>query len=371
MATETKEELNSLEIYKQLLPKELAVYDKTISFHDPDFATKLIKIYTEDGVAVICDVFSETECNNWLNDMVTYIESLKTGVDRNKIAKTWTTEALPPQTRPGLFQALLSNMPTVWEVRGDPRVKLLFTLLYSALRNKKVDEFIVSGDAVNIRPPNLDSTSEEKELPTEDWAHLDQTTREDPFQCIQGQAVLSNTTACFRASPKSLKVFDVLLDLNNIAKSNKGNWCKFPQNLYPAAQEIVKSQNGEWQIPVRAPKGSFIVWSSSTVHSAMLPLHRLKPRLEDPFNGWRAVIYVCLHPKDEVSDKDIEQRKMAYFENRTTNHWISKIFPLVRGRKVFEPTMQTYIDQPSLVYNAVGGLPKLTRVQAALIGLDI
>ena len=45
-----------------------------------------------------------------------------------------------------------------------------------------------------------------------DWANIDQTDDLDnPYKCIQGQMVLSNTSAGFKASPKSHLLFKEFL----------------------------------------------------------------------------------------------------------------------------------------------------------------
>ena len=45
---------------------------------------------------------------------------------------------------------------------------------------------------------------------------------------------------------------------------------------------------GWYQIPIRAPKGSFIFWSSSTIHSSMLSSGPMNDPI-DKWIGWRAV----------------------------------------------------------------------------------
>ena len=66
--------------------------------------------------------------------------------------------------------------------------------------------------------------------------------------------------------------------------------------------------SGEFQIPILSRKGSFIMWLSSTLHSAKLqdPPGTI-PLPAGPWRDWRCVVYVCLRPKDEVHDGHLKQ----------------------------------------------------------------
>jgi len=93
-------------------------YYRSLSITDKDFDRKLVEMYKEDGLAVITDVFSEAECQASVDEILEYFEKLGTGIDRNRLKETWTNYNLPPQTRAGLFQALVSNIPAVWNLRS-------------------------------------------------------------------------------------------------------------------------------------------------------------------------------------------------------------------------------------------------------------
>ena len=278
----------------------------TVSLHDEAFADKVGAIVAEYGLAVVTHVLPDDECDAHVDSLVTYIERLGTGVDRHDIRGTWTPDRLPPQTRPGLFQCLLANTPAAWTIRAHPHVRRIFQTLYSRLRGGPVDEFIVSNDGINLRANGLDGQRPSKRATkggqpsatdttdTADWAHLDQTSRDNVFLCLQGQAVLANTTAAFRASPKSVHAYRAILDACHVAPDNDSNWLKFAAGDYDMLRRLVEAvPGGAWQVPIRAPKGSFIVWTSSTVHSA-LRAERIEPAVPtDVWRGYRAVIYVC------------------------------------------------------------------------------
>lgn len=345
-------------------------YYPSIDIEDKEFETKLVGNYKRDGLAVITGVFTSSDCIQLIDSMLEYIEKLNTGVKRDEIKKTWLDFNLPPQTRPGLFQALLSNMPAVWTIRGHEKVRKIFTTLYSSLRNKTVTDLMVSGDAINLRPNGIDSPF----VQGMDWAHLDQTTRNDTFKCIQGQAVLSNTTAGFRASPGSHQIYQEILDLCGHLPTDTSQWCKLRQEHYPAVRELIESlPGGKFQIPILAPRGSFIVWSSTTLHSAKLTDRVEIPTPEDPYNGWRAVIYVSMQPKTEWNDAQRMIRLRAFEENRTTNHCGWNLFEKKPGgahlyKSSRHPMIEAMLRDPTLVYKQTKSKPILTAAQQVLIG---
>ena len=155
---------------------------KSISINDPQFAEKLINEFRSDGLVVINDVFSPLECDTYMDEIIDDFVKLNSGIDKNNIKETWIDANLPTQTRPGLFQALMSNLKSVWTIRSHNNVRLIFEILYTNLRNRQVNDFIVSGDGINIRPGNVGPYTTNR---TKDWAHLDQTIRNDIFRCIQ------------------------------------------------------------------------------------------------------------------------------------------------------------------------------------------
>lgn len=220
---------------------------KSISINDDEFEAKLIKLFREEGLVVVNDVFTDDECNNWMDEILDYFQKLGTGIDvktDKKIKETWTQYNLPPQTRSGMFQSLVSNIPACWSVRSHDNVSRINKVLYEDLRNETIDKFMVSNDGINIKPNCIGPYNSAKQR---DWPHLDQTSG-DIFKCIQGQAVLTNTTASFRASPNSHLVFKEILKKNNIGDTDKTNWLKL-KNTSDVIQ-LVESVGGEWQIPL-------------------------------------------------------------------------------------------------------------------------
>lgn len=339
---------------------------KSVSLNDPDFAKKLTRRFKADGLAVITDVFTKAQCDKFMGKIIDDFVELGTGIDIDNIEETWIAENLPPQTRAGLFQALMSNLQSVWDIRSNPNIRTIFETLYGNLKGKKQKEFIVSGDGINIRPGFIGPYVKPN---TKDWPHLDQTILGNMYKCIQGQAVLTNTSASFVASPKSHLIFDKLLKKLKI--DNKTNWLKFTPEQVIIAKKLVKEIGGKWQIPILAPAGSFIVWASTTIHSAKLQDKCEMPKTKDKYYSWRGIVYVCYRPQSEFSKSQLAKRVTVYKTNRTTNHWGTKMFSKRPGGRYlyvnkYHAKIEKLLDNPELISPI-----KLNNNQKRLLGLKI
>lgn len=349
------------------------IYSKPISYLDADFASKLCTTFVEDGLAVITDIMDKPSCDKHVSDIMQSFTDLNTGIDIKDIKNTWTDFNLPPQTRPGLFQTTMSNIKPVWIIRTDPKIKNIFKILYSKLRNKNYSDnnsdWIVSGDGINVRPNGI----EKYHIKQKPWPHVDQTDPTNPLKCIQGQMVLTNTTASFKASPKSYKIFNKLLDFYKISPQDSSNWLRIAEQDTNTISNLVNEIDGYWQIPIIAPAGSFIVWSSTTIHSARLAVKKENPDATDVWKGWRCVVYVCLRPSEDFTEADKKNRQRAYSENLTTNHWGNHIFNKKPGGRYlyFEKrhdTIEKLIKDPSILYQNDKFKPNLTADELKLVG---
>jgi hypothetical protein len=324
-------------------------YPCTVAFDDRDFNLKLPELLKHWGVVVITDVFSPEECEESMNHLVNYVEELSDGFDHKNPKDTWIKERIPPAVRDGLFQCMIGNLPAVTAIRADPRVQKIFTIIYSNLRGKPVTEFVSSLDGVNIRPPVPPYYNESMT----DWAHIDISRRDAMFECVQGQVVLTSTSASFRCSPRSHLIYEKLL-FEYGSGEHAAEWCMFNTKYYDQLAKEVEAIGGKWQIPIIVPIGSMILWFSSTIHSARLqsPPETIK-LVEGKWKDWRGVIYTCLRPKDEIDDDHIFRLKSAYRNNLCTNHWGKKIFsttPATQKKTVYVPKIREFMSRPSRVY---------------------
>jgi hypothetical protein len=339
----------------------------TIKYGEENFDTKLVDLFKQYGVVVITDVMDKNICDEKVTEIIKNFEMI--GSVKKFNSRNWVDENLPPQTRPGLFQALVSNFKPVWDIRSNDGISSIFEILYSNLRNKKytIDDFIVSGDGINVRPNCIEDYTKN----STDWPHCDQTKRENPFLCIQGQMVLTNTTASFVASPKSYKIYDQIMDYYK-KPDEASNWLRIGDTCVNDIKKMVESIGGHWQIPIVAPAGSFIVWSSTTIHSARKAIKEELKDISDPWKGWRCVVYVSYRPKEEFTETEIQIRQRAFFENRVTNHWSTHIFEKRPGGKHNNSRhilIEKYIENPSEMYNIPDFRFDLNDKQRKLINL--
>ncbi|AYV76215.1 MAG: hypothetical protein Terrestrivirus5_37 [Terrestrivirus sp.] len=341
----------------------------TIKYGENNFEQNLVDLFREFGVVVITDVMSKNLCDEKVSEVITNFELIGTVKHFNK--NNWVDEDLPPQTRPGLFQALVSNLKPVWEIRSNDNIGNIFEILYSNLRNKNYtsNDFIVSGDGINVRPNGIEDYAKVQS----DWPHCDQTKRNNPYLCIQGQMVLTNTSASFVASPKSHKIFDQIMDYYK-REDGPSNWLRINDGSVNDIKKMVENIGGNWQIPIVAPAGSFIVWSSTTVHSARKAIQEELKDKNDPWKGWRCVIYVCYRPKEEFTQEELYIRQKAFFENRVTNHWGNHIFDKKPGAKMNyknarHQLIDKYIENPEKMYDIPDFRVDLNDKQRKLINL--
>lgn len=306
-----------------------------------------------DGVAVIRGVFGVGECVKRCRELVDCLKTISPKLD-DKDLTTWIPANLPSGPRSGLMQSLVANFPPVWAIRTDARIRAIFEAVYSDLRGEKVTDFYSSMDGINVRP-----SMKPYQRAKHDWAHIDQVSYDNPFWCVQGQVVLNDSTACFRASPKSHLIYTDLLKMAGVKDSRAASWCKFKAGDRDTVRKMVEEAGGAYQVPIRAPRGSVILWTSSTVHSAMSqskPVDPLpSPTTANPYPDWRFVVYACYRPKSECYKGHDERLKTSLADNRVTNHAGMKMFPrrVERYPVARNSRIDRYHDSPSAVMNAL------------------
>jgi hypothetical protein len=307
--------------------------------------SKVTSLLKEYGVCVIPNVFSNAECDSWMEEILSNIETISGHqVNRNE-PESWTVDKLPPQVRYGLYQSTVQNLRPVWEIRRDPRMKNIFKPVYSGLRGMEIDEFVCSIDGINIQP-NISRNIEGER----DWAHTDQTERDDSFKCVQGQVVLTNSAASFRASPTSHKYFKEIMEVAGI-EDNNSNFAKFSDDqLAKIKKDVLVPNNVPFQLPIRAEKGSVILWFSTTIHSSMSSGTKETTTPDDAFKGWRGVSYVCYRPKSDFSMDQLKVLEDCIENNLGTNHWSTKVLKPNARNQVISPTIDRLLKNPQLVY---------------------
>ena len=90
---------------------------------------------------------------------------------------------------------------------------------------------------VNVQPNVAHDTAKEK-----DWPHCDQTERDNIYKCVQGQVVLTNTQACFRASPSTHRYFVDVMEMCHFP-DNDYNWAQFNERDVELIKERILTPN--------------------------------------------------------------------------------------------------------------------------------
>ena len=317
-----------------------------------DDLSRVPSLFREYGVCVIPNVFSDSECDKWMKDILLSMEKISGNEVNHNFPEEWCGNKLPIPVKYGCYQHVFNNLRPVWEIRRDPRLKEIFGAVYSEVRGKRVNEFVCSLDGINIQPNvQRDDISKDKLSP-----HCDQSGRDDIFKCVQGQVVLTNTTASFVASPKSHKHFIEVMEVAGIPDAGLKGARFDDRQIENIMKQVLLPNNLQFQVPIKAPKGSVIIWPSTTIHSAISSSVKEAPAKDDPFKGWRGVVYVCYRPKSEFNPAQLNTLKDCLKHNRGTNHWSTRVFPLqseTRRKQIqnLTPMTRKVSEDPELVYD--------------------
>ena len=317
-----------------------------------DEVTDFIK---ENGYVVIENLFNKTYCDELVGRTINAFKTINPELDPFDSNK-WHQPMLPPQTRAGMFQSLISNINPVKEVRENENYKNIFSEIYSRIKTNYNlnDELVSSIDGINFKPNVRGPYS--KSAGSKDWAHLDQTKRDEIYKCLQGQVVLTNTSACFVCSPKSHKIYREILDICDVKEKDSSNWCKISHSKYLNCKEAIENIGGSWQVPIKAPAGSCILWFSTTIHSARHSEKKETVPEGDPYFGFRCVYYITYRPKNEFTTKQLEKIQNNLENNRNMNHWCTRTFPVHPNagyfpKDNFNIRIKEIIENPTKVYD--------------------
>lgn len=329
-----------------------------VSINSIDFNKKIYDILIENGVVIVEDVYTFVESDLKKQEI---IESFEKIFIVNKKNMFNNESKLIPQSKPGLFQSLVSNIKTAWDIRQDERIINIFKYLYSQMYGIEIDNLIVSGDGINLCPP-LKNTFEN----TLDWTHIDQTDLNR--HCIQGQIVLSDSNGCFICTPRSHKLMKYMIEKYNKYSTdliNGGQWWKFSNSEIEEIKSLLEKPE-LYQIPIIAKKGSMILWLSHTIHSARPPIYSAKQSIN---SDWRTIIYICYRPDFDYTEHELKLRQEAFTKNYTTNHWG---FYHYNQNKFTSNNkyIQSLLKNPSKVYDKIG-YPKLNKIGKKLLGFTI
>ena len=292
----------------------------------------------EFGVVILSEVFPKNKCDKYVEQSYNWLSSVNPKLTRK--AETWTNENIPSGPRRGMYQSIISHCPIVWKLREK-----LYPL-FSSLHGTK--ELITSVDGATFMPPLISSYK--------DWPHIDQTSLDQSIYSIQGQVVLTDTTASFRCTPKSHLKHQELVHKYDMDQKNQ--WYKFNET------NELEEMFDQWQIPIHSKKGSVILWNSKTIHSAKYVDDPKIYDSEKSWDGWRCVYYICQRPRTELTKRNLNTLRNAAMEGRTTNHWGIKMFPKKQRWDQKCPEINQILENPEKL------VQPLSELQKFLVGLN-
>lgn len=289
------------------------------------------------GFVVLEEYYTKQQANKWRHSIVSWLKRIIPNLEDSE----WTSFNTPYGPRFGMFQSIIGHCPTIWEIREDSYN--IFRQLLSC------DKLLTSIDGATVCPITTRKVK--------DWPHIDQT--RDDIKCIQGQVVLTDTTACFRCTPFSNHKHKEIIQLCN-KEGDKTNWLKFSDRQTNDIKKLFPPE--QWQIPIYSKKGSVILWRSTLIHSSQRHVKNIEN------DDWRCVVYVCMRPESEFTKRNKTTLRNAALNGRMTNHWGTKTFPKNVGGGAFttkkcETVMKLSHDLKQLVIEKYSPLLKKLTAQ--------
>jgi hypothetical protein len=206
-----------------------------------------------------------------------------------------------------------------WDMRQNPNVANVFATLW----NVNMNDLLTSFDGASFGMP-FEYTDRGK-FRGNYWYHVDQRLNESSFKCVQswitpldvnvGDATLTVIEGSHRYHQEFAQRFSKTIDDND----KKSDWFKFTNaqlKFYLKEKELPRKY-------IFCPAGSMVLWDSRTVHAGSeAQLWRTDP-------NFRMVSYVSMLPRKLATQTDIEKKKKAFNEKRSTTHWATpvKLFP--------------------------------------------
>tara|TARA_B100001248_G_C27322876_1_gene427605 strand:+ start:106 stop:1077 length:972 start_codon:yes stop_codon:yes gene_type:complete len=299
------------------------------------------------GVAIIPNVLNEKEIKNFQNGIWDYLEHLTKNfeepINRNNESSWRSLRDLFPLHSMLIQHWNIGHAQFNWDIRQNSKVINVFAKLW----NVKPDELVTSFDGASVHlPPEVTNLGWYK---GNDWFHCDQSFMRNDFECVQTWVTaydVNEGDATLAFLEKSHKYHKNFKDDLNITE--KADWYKLK------TEEIDYYLNKKCNKTfIKCPAGSMVLWDSRTIHCGReCKKERVKP-------NFRGVSYVCMKPRNLSTEKDLEKKRKAFEELRTTSHWPNKV-------KLFSKTPRTYgKDLPDI--NLISK-PKVSKLGMKLAG---
>jgi hypothetical protein len=305
----------------------------------PDNLKKTLNKY---GVAIIPNVINELDCNNMVNEIWDYFESI-TKSSSNKILRndkdSWRNFYNLYPMHSMLFQHFsVGHCQASWNLRQNPKIVNIFSKFW----NVEPKDLLVSFDGLSFNPPPEETNRGWNRNNT--WFHSDQSFQRNDFECVQSWITALDveegdaTLAFYEKSHKYHKDFKEMYSIES-----KNDWYKLNKE-----EEKFFLEKGCKIKKIMCPKGSLVLWDSRTIHCGTEALKGRKNK------KWRAVIYLCYQPKKISNDVQIKKKQKAFNELRTTSHWPSKIKLFPKTPRTYGNTLPTIDEIEEPILNDIG-----------------
>ena len=275
------------------------------------------------GVAIIPDILNKNEIDSFKTGIWEYLEHITDNFEvplNRKNKKSWRSlRELFPMHSMLIQHWNIGHAQFNWDVRQNPKVVDVFAKLWSV----KQDELVTSFDGASVHlPPEVTKLGWYR---GNDWFHCDQSFMDNEFKCVQTWVTAYDvnegdaTLAFLEKSHKYHKDFKEEFDI-----TDKTNWYKLKTEEvdYYLNKKCAKTY-------IKCPAGSMVLWDSRTIHCGR------ESRKERDRPNFRGVSYVCMKPRSLSTQKDLEKKRKAFNEMRTTSHWPNKV-------KLFGKKPRTY-----------------------------
>lgn len=268
------------------------------------------------GVAIVPGILDEKECSAMHSQIWDHFEH---------ISQTWAKPITrgDPTTWRGFYDLFplhsflhqhfnIGHCQASWNIRANPKVAQPFADLHKI---QSLEDLLVSFDGLSFGPPPEVTSKGWNRNNT--WYHTDQSYQRSGFECAQGwvtaldveegDATLSIMEGSHNYHKECSEEFKDL-------KASKGDWCKLTRE-----QEVwYRKTKGCKYVNIKCPKGSLVLWDSRTIHCG---IEASRGRANPKF---RSIVYVCYLPRMMATKKDLEKKRKAFLELRTTSHWANK-----------------------------------------------
>lgn len=285
----------------------------------------------ENGWTIVKGVLSSEQKETAMDYFWEWLASLGSGIESGNL-ESWSDENWPGDVYSGSISSHgISQSQFVWYLRSRPSVVDVFMQIWEHKHPKSTTKgLLCSMDSIVCWRPWWYCDFEDWE-PKASGLHLDQNPNTKVgFHCVQGLLLLTDvteTTGGFKLVPKThlQGVQDIL---KPYFKSTLGDRYQLPETM-PELSVIAKNAR-----LVKGKAGDLILWDSRTIHEDSVGVGLpwgSKPTEDEELIMARLGIPVCMMPREGILEEILEERKSAYLQRRTMDHWANELNIYIGG----------------------------------------